>query len=660
MNYQEFPTPDESAPDFSKSIEESELTSLRDFDSKPNIRRMKLSAAKLLNPPLIRNADDWARDKRVLPEGSAEPGEWSSSRVPWVTKIHQRIADTTRITKRAVAVFGSQMSKTDGICLNGAGHRLDEDPTPVLYIGPTKSNIDNVIEPRVDKMFKSVPSLRAKLRTGRKSKKHVKEIGAVSFRMAWAGSATELASQPAGMVIIDEVDRMKEVEGEGDVVTLGEARMATYPDGLLILDSSPTIGSVETYIHPETGIEHWREAPRDDIQSPIWWYWQEGTREEWAVPCLHCQKYFVPRHKLLVFSSHQGALEASRTAVLACPYCGGTHAESDKNEMNSRGEFLAPGQNVDENGQKTGVLPENEISSFWVSGLMSPWVSFGTSAARWIRAVESGESAKIQAVLNTRFGELFKLKGEAPPWEEVKRSAVGLYSDDIPEWIQRIYLTVDVQLGRLIWNVRGWGVGFRSRLLREGTIYGDTDQQGTWDEFDELYQAGIGDRHFNRVAIDSGYRATRVYEFCQKYPGICIPTKGVENPRKIYQASDIEVDVRGKKRLLSIKLWAIDSGYFKSWVHDRIKNGNERGIIWEVPSDVSDDYCRQLVAEARMVLPSGRVKWIRQHRENHQLDCEALQIFLANMGDVRALKTVEQKKKVRSLAEIAAGLNSED
>ena len=37
-----------------------------------------------------------------------------------------------------------------------------------------------------------------------------------------------------------------------------------------------------------------------------------------------------------------------------------------------------------------------------------------------------------------------------------------------------------------------------------------------------------------------------------------------------------------------------------------------------------DDYCQQLVAEARVKGPSGKWMWVARYRENHFLDCEAM------------------------------------
>ena len=297
----------------------------------------------LTDPPLRTSPDLWADQNRILPKGTAEPGPWRSSRTPWTIAI-SRAAVNPRV-RRIWAVMGSQVSKTETV-INIAGHRLDTDPAPMLYVGPTKSNIESVIEPRIAAMLNECETLRVKTKTGRKARKLAKEVSGVVFRLAWAGSPTELASQPTHTVILDEIDRMKTIKGEGNPVFISEARIATYPDGRLIGCSSPTAGSVETEKDPVSGIEHWKVSKAEDIQSPIWLLWQEGTRFEWAMACIDCGRHFVPRFNLLKWAEKATPREAAKTARLACPHCGTLHEETDKYRMNAGATFLAPGQNV--------------------------------------------------------------------------------------------------------------------------------------------------------------------------------------------------------------------------------------------------------------------------------------------------------------------------
>jgi hypothetical protein len=375
--------------------------------------------------------------------------------------------------RRIWAAEGSQVSKTEGL-LNIIGHKFDTDPAPMLYVGPTKSNVSSVIEPRIAKMIRECDTLKAKTKVGRRSKL-IKEIGDISLRLAWAGSPTELASEPIHTVLLDEIDRMKAIKGEGNPVFIAEARIATFPDGRLIGASSPTAGTVETEKNPDTGIEHWKVAKSEDVQSQIWQLWQEGTRHEWAMPCLDCGEFFVPRFKLLKWADKATPREAAKTARLACPNCGVLHDEPSKYRMNAGATFLAPGQSVvgydpakpgaptnhdlqtgDGNGEVVGQLEETEVYSFWVSGLCSPWLTYGQRAASYVRAVRSGDQERVRAIINTGFGELYAIKGDAPKPEDLRETLGAPYVyGTAPHGVQRIYVAV----------VRGAWLGLRLREL---------------------------------------------------------------------------------------------------------------------------------------------------------------------------------------------------
>jgi phage terminase large subunit GpA-like protein len=538
--------------------------------------------------------------------------------------------------KRVAAVMATQMGKTAGL-LNVIGHKLDTDPAPVLYIGPTKSNVDGVIEPQVSQLLRQSESLWKKTIHGRRAQKLIKRVSGVTLRLAWAGSPTELASQPAHTVLVDEVDRMQPIPGEGDPVTLAEARTATYPDGRVILTSTPTAGSVEPQVHPETGIEHWAVGDPQDIASAIWRFWQEGTRYEWAVPCPHCASHFVPRFKLLTWPDKCTPKRAKREARLACPSCGGLIDESQKVEMNALGVFVAPGQRV-VNGCVVGDPPESDTASFWVSGLMSPWRTFGECASEWLTAVRSGDAETIRGKLNTVFGELYRIAGDAPEWASVGKCASGYQPGDVPAGVQRVFITADVQQDRIVTVTRGWGAEFESWLIAEEELWGDTDQAEVWQRLSDIASKPVGGRPVSAIAVDAGFRTDQVFEWVHAHGARAYATFGRESPSKLYQSSLVEVTRSGRRQFAGLKRWVIDSSYFKSWVHERIGRPIDQPGAWRLPEGISEQYCRQIVAEQRIRLPSGRARWVRTSKDNHYLDCEAMQAFLAHVEGVRHLR----------------------
>jgi phage terminase large subunit GpA-like protein len=535
------------------------------------------------------------------------------------------------------------MGKTANL-LNVIGHKLDDDPAPVLYIGPTKSNVDGVIEPQVHQLLRTSPGLWAKTLKGRKSQKLIKRVSGVTLRLAWAGSATELASQPAHTVLVDEVDRMEPIPGEGDPVSLAEARIATYPDGRLIVTSTPTEGNVSSSKHAQTGIEHWDVADPADLASPVWKLWQEGTRHEWAVPCPECQAHFVPRFKLLTWPEGCTPKRALKEARMACPSCGALIGDERRTWMNENGCYLAPGQRV-EGGEVCGDPPDAETATFWASGLMSAWVTWGQRAAAWLRASRSGDPDRIRTAINTGFGELYRIGADAPSWEAVRALCGSYLSGSVPTEVRRITCGVDVQKNRLVYAIRGWSHRSTSWLIEAAELWGETEHEAVWDELAALLEREFDGKRIGRMAIDSGYRPGdkwkrpdhMVYAFCRDHSQ-AMATKGHDTQSKPLAPSLIDVTVRGRLIKHGLQLWHIDTDYFKSWVHSRLQWPTSQPGAWNLPSDVTDDYCQQITAEARTVKPSGRVAWVKVRRDNHYLDCEALNVAAAHALGVHRMR----------------------
>jgi phage terminase large subunit GpA-like protein len=631
--------------------------------------------AEAMTPPPLRSPHEWADANREQPPGSPEPGKWRSRRTPYTIPIGMA-AVSTRWPEIA-AVMGTQMGKSAGL-LNVIGRKLDDDPAPVLYLGPSKSIVDKVFEPQVQQMLRTSKSLWAKTVKGRKAQKLAKKVSGVSLQMGWAGSGNEVASFTAHTALLDELDRMEPIPGEGDVLTLARARVSNFADSLVVATSTPTEGSADVEKHPDTDIEHWGLADPEDVVSPIWKMFQEGTRFEWAVPCPHCAQFFVPRFRLLTWPEGCTPARALREATLACPRCGALIEDKHKTWMNGAGTYLAPGQTVEEwnpdlpnpadpetrrpgppdhpcfaglgsNGRVVGPVPESEIASFWVSGLMSPWRTFGQRAAQWLRAARSGDQDKIRATLNTAFGEMYRLRGQAPEWNALKDDCGQPYElGTVPRGAQLLFLTVDVQQDRLVCTVRAWGAEYESWLVWREELWGATkteDEGNTalphvWQRLDALAARQFGGMPISAIAVDSGFRTQQVYDWCRKHSN-AYATKGAGGRiTKLYHATDAEVNHRGKRLKTGMKVWAADDGYFKAWVHDRIGWPQDQPGAWHLPSDIDEDYCKQVVAEQRMRLPSGRVQWMRVHKDNHFLDCEWQQVFLAHVAGVKHLRPI--------------------
>lgn len=572
-----------------------------------------------------------------------------------------------RTHKRVVFVVSAQSGKTETF-LDLIGERLDTQPVPILYVGPSKDFITNQFEPRIDELMKST-SLKGLSAVKSKQKKTKKLISGVPLRLAHGGSSTALKSDPYGLCVTDEVDELaSNLKGQGDPVGMIDARGDTYPDFVHAITSTPSEGAVEVETDDDSGLEFWAEADPEEIKSTVWRLWMTGTRHHWAWPCPHCKEYFIPRFACLSWDKPKAEdgrelpskpSLAMKTAHLECPRNGcliyemdpspdGDPVKTTKEWMNERGDYVAPGQSIDTDGVIHGEEPESWTLSYWASGLASPFKSWGDRAAAYVEAVRSGNPRSIQSVKNQGFGELYSPGGgAAPEWGEVMECTDDYVMGEVPETVKVLTLTCDVQLDRLIYVIRGWGAGGTSWLVEARELYGLTEGEEVWDTFANVLTDTYDGLPLKLALVDSGYRPGkkflvpehRVYAFARRFPHLVRATKGSSNPmRKPLLANKIDIQIGGKEIKKGLDLLRLDTDYFKSWVQQKIRWAKDSPGAWYLPEDISEDYARQIVSESRMRAPGGKVKWVQRAKENHFLDCESMQgacAMILNLSKLR-------------------------
>ena len=580
------------------------------------------------------NPDDWGRCRLYGPE-AGKPGPRDPSFTPYAIPFGRAVGNRTKMI--TVLVTAAQSGKTETF-LDIIGERLDNRPVPILYVGPSKEFNTDQFEPRLRDLFTQAEGLGAKVTgglDGRCQKKTLKRVAGVTLRLGTARSPTSLKSSPAGLVLVDEYDDMlKNLRDQGDVWGLIEARGETYADFSAGLTSTPSQGLVEPELDAESGLYFWAVADEEDVSSPIWRAWQRGTRHHWCWPCPRCGEYFVPRRDRLRYPPDSTPAQAGRDSWLECPRCEYRIVEEQKRELNARGDFVAPGERIDRSGRKSGAPADVNILSLWVSGLCSPFKSFGARAERYLEAVATNEAPKVQTAINAAFGEVaIQAGGDAPDHEAIALKRIGHAAGTIPPGVVVLLATVDVQKNSLPFVIRGFGANGTSWLIRYGTLWGPTAGTKVWEELGELLTMPIDGMLIKIAFVDSGFRpgektwlpVNRVYEFCRRYRRFVFATKGTRPRNKPIVESAIEVvpeDAKAKR--FGLRLLLLDADHWKATVHERLGLTADMPGCLHLNADVDEDYCRQLVAETRVIGPSGRPTWVKRQKDNHYLDCEAM------------------------------------
>lgn len=616
------------------------------------------SVATMVSAPPPRTSDEWARNKRIMPPSAPIPGPFNPDANPYMRPVAWAFAQPC--FSRITFVMGTQMGKSVTM-ENIIGHRLDEDPTPCLYVAPTKPLLVSTVEPKFMAMFRECASLWKKYDQAI-SAQMTKWLAGTKFRFAWAGSPTELAADSAGLVMVDEVDRIVNT-GEGDTTEIIEARGDAYADSKVGYTATPTRGKIERRKDSRTGLWHWMPGSVKSISSKIWQLWQSGTRHEWAIPCPHCGEYFIPWSGLLWWPGKGGQDEctpdeAGKHARLTCPNNGCMIEDKWRPWMNKRGVAVAPGELVSKTGAIKGEADTAGFThySIWVSGLCSFAVkkSYGFLAKKLLSALNSNDPAKLQAVYNTGFGECYSEAGDAPSWEEVRAQCYGYAAAQLLLEPLRIYCTVDVQKNRLVYVIRAWYAGLGSMLLEHGELWGETDQDAVWEQLSELIDTEYDGQPISHTGIDMGYRDDQVYGFVNSHKGRASALRGRDRLDKPFRKEVVEVDKKGKTRKRGDARWAFDSPLAKRWVHSRFKRPDNRGGWWLLHQQVTDDYCKQIVGEEWREA-EGK---FHQVGENHYLDCEAMQYVMA-LRDKLQRRKAGALTKSQLTAAIKAGPKAE-
>ncbi|HRH76751.1 MAG TPA: phage terminase large subunit family protein, partial [Cellvibrionaceae bacterium] len=341
-----------------------------------------------LTPDPLLSVSEWSDQHRVLStKASAEPGRWRTRRTPYLKEIMDCLSPTSPV-ERVVFMKGAQVGATEaGSCW--LGYIIHHAPGPTMAVWPTVEMAKRNSKQRIDPLIEE-SSVLAELIAPARARDSGNTILAKEFRggvlvMTGANSAVGLRSMPVRYLFLDEVDGYPlDVEGEGDAISLAEARTRTFSRRKIFIVSTPTIAGA-------SAIEREYEA---------------SDQRRYCVPCPHCS-----HRQWLKFDRLRWHSGEPQTAHYLCESCEEPIAEHHKTWMLEQGEWRAT------------VSTQGKTAGFHLSSLYSPvgWRSWADIAAAWESAVnkQSGSSAAIKTFKNTELGETWVEDGEVPDWQRL-------------------------------------------------------------------------------------------------------------------------------------------------------------------------------------------------------------------------------------------------
>jgi phage terminase large subunit GpA-like protein len=564
-----------------------------------------------LTPDPLLTVSEWSDRHRMLSsKASAEPGRWRTSRTPYLKAIMDCLSPMSAV-ERIVFMKAAQLGATE-MGNNWIGYVIHHAPGPMMAVSPTVEMAKRNSKQRIDPLIEESPVL-AELIAPARSRDAGNTILAKEFRggvlvMTGANSAVGLRSMPVRYLFLDEVDGYpSDVDGEGDAISLAEARTRTFARRKIFIVSTPTIAGASS-------IE--REFDASD-------------QRRYFLPCPHCAHRQWLRFEQLRWEKGQ-----PDTAVYVCESCDTAIAEQHKTWMLEHGEWRAL---VPENGVKT--------AGFHLSSLYSPvgWRSWREIAAAWEAAVnkESGSAAAIKTFKNTELGETWVEEGEAPDWQRLIERREDYSMGSIPTGGLLLIGGADVQKDRIEASIWAFGRGKESWLVEHRVLMGDTARDAVWKRLGELIaetwnHASGAQVPLARFALDTGFATQEAYTFVRlvRDPRV-MAVKGVpKGAALIGTPTAVDLTQGGKKLRRGIKVFSVAVGIAKLEFYNNLRKAADvldDGVTLRYPTGfvhlpkVDAEFVQQLCAE-QLITRRNRNgfairEWQKMRERNEALDC---------------------------------------
>lgn len=599
-----------------------------------------------LKPEPRLTVSQWSDQYRILSKkSSSEPGKWNTDRTPYLREIMDALSPS-HPAKKIVFKKASQVGGTE--CGNNwIGFVVGYAPGPMMIVQPTVDMARRNSRLRIEPLLEDSPALKSKIRIAT-SKENVNTVQQKDFEggtlvMTGANSAAGLRSMPAKYLMLDEVDAYpRDVDGEGDPVSLVLARSRTFSRRKAFLVSTPTF----------------------DGLSKIDDEFKMSDRRFFHVPCPHCGK-----KQKLEFKNLQWTEGNPASALYYCEHCGVGIEERFKTKMLLEGEWI----------------PENpgaETVGFHLNSLYSPlgWYSWQDAATEFEEAKREQEqekkTAKMKTFINTVLGETYKEPGEAPEWKRIYLRRENYKIGTVPKGVLFLTCGVDVQKDRLECEVVGWGRKKESWSITYVVFRGDTAGEEVWKELEHFIteqrfpHASGAEMSIKLTAVDSGYNTQHVYNFVRKFPPTkVVAIKGHDNLSMLVGLPKV-VDAKFQGRAIrrAVKVWGVGVSLLKSELYGWLKLDPPIGEE-QTPSgfchfpEYDEEYFKQLTAE-KVVIRRNRkgfslTEFVKERERNEALDCRTYARAAASMVGLDRFREQDfERFRVQSIAKAADNVNN--
>ncbi len=551
--------------------------------------------------------------------------KWSLDYGPFWAEIAEVLDDATT---REVWVHAPAQAGKSTMMTGWLGHTVEHDPVPFGLVMPRDDDAAERVETHIIPMFESNPQLLRHV--GNKIKKinvgKMTMFDNMAFYLLFASSAAAMSGKSICKIGLDENGKFPARVGrEADPINLSRDRLETFKG------RSKLFGITTPVI----------VGDRSDIE------WKKGDRCLWSMRCVHCEKYHIVKWSNVTLDKCNGKLlapkeyEAGGCARYICPGCKEAYIESERWLSVVGGKW-----------QPTAEPALQNYRSFRIHALdLHPAIqTVDYLAAKWAVATEAkerGDTAPLQAVINSRFAESWEVVKAEPDHTKLFPHIVGCKRGVVPAGGRIVTNAVDVQLDHVWFASMAWGYQFEGWLLDARRIEtGSTEKVEAFEAVRPYIEKGW-DMEADPDSlmlptlsvIDAGYNTDQVYTVCRSWSQLRVfPIMGYAEDR-----------IRGRlyrpvKLSDGLVRYDLNADRFKDSVHRQLYLADVPGPgFLHLFEGIEEELLRQLASEKQVPASAGRRQWLTWikkdgHAANHLWDLMVYLRFLAEIAGVPAIE----------------------
>ena len=588
----------------------------------------------------------WAERHRKLDPAEAERyGPWRNDVFPFLAPIMDAAEEAMMTGKRGLVVMKAAQGGCSQCVKNIWGWCESYHPGPAGYMISKDELAKKFGRTRFNTMIRTCEPLRRKALLQRGSGTTTQEkVFTDGYLSIFGGrSVLNLQSIPYRYMFIDEVDSLLETLDGSDPIDMARKRTNSYVGETLIV----------AFGHPSV---------KGHGSGKL--YYTESDQRRGYVTCRKCDKDFWLNWEYVELVVPAGSTEDvaklhAENYQLRCPHCKVNVTDADRITMLRTLTY------------RSELTPEEQKNRTWIglhfSELYYPHKTLQAIVEDKIACRE--DDIKLRTFYNKSLGEPYEatLKQFTPAiWqrcvvyptgpEETSETTEAYRRGEVPRNVTCITAGQDSHRRELYWSIWGWAKqlckdGHRYLRgwmldygvhLRDATGSADMDMLtvkdlAVFDQtlFDRVLTTKDGDAlRVSLAGMDSGWQPTAIYQYCQRWPGRAVPTKGssergldYQNTTKIVQWGQAMTHsfngevISAKIRPALLNTFQLKLDFF-NFASKRLEIADRQVPVLSFPMDSSEGLFKQLSAE-RLCTEEIRGKdtlvW-RQSGQNHWLD----------------------------------------